>query len=318
MKYLNYGILSTASIVPRFINAVKETKHSTVAAIASRSLQKAEEWASSYDIPAAYGSYEELLGSPDIDIVYIAMINSEHFKYAELALKAGKHVLCEKPFTLTKTEAASLFALANKQKLFIMEAQKVVFLPVMKKIKEIIANGTLGNIYMVDCASSYDVTGYGWYYNAEYGGGVLLGNGIYCLEMAQFIFDCQVSEYAGLCTRSHTSVEDQFAITFQMENGTLFVNKSSTRVETQNVAYIYGEKGHIVIPEYWKARTAVIHFNTGEQQVIEYPCEHELVYEIDHVFECIQSGLTLSPVMTEQITVDSIGVLADLKNKWEK
>ena len=113
------------------------------AAIASHSLEKAQEKAKEWNIPRSYGSYEALLEDEDINVVYVAMINSEHYKYALKSLEAGKHVICEKPFTLKKEEAEHLFHVAKEKNLFLAEVQKSVFLPLMQDLKKMIAEGKL-------------------------------------------------------------------------------------------------------------------------------------------------------------------------------
>ena len=115
MKVYKYGILSTASIVPRFINALRESGRGEVVAIASRSEEKAAEKAKEWNIPKSYGSYEALLADPEVEVVYVAMINSEHYTYTLKALEAGKHVICEKPFTLNHEHARHLFQVAREK-----------------------------------------------------------------------------------------------------------------------------------------------------------------------------------------------------------
>ena len=217
---LRIGILSTASIVPRLIGAVRaaETLLSTdcfrgctISAIASRDLEKARQKARLWNVPEAYGSYEDLINSPKIDIVYIATINSEHYRYAKLALEAGKHVLCEKPFTLDAAQARELFVLAREKGLFLMEMQKTVFLPVIRQIRELIQSGSFGRIIMADFSSSYAPDYNGWFFDAAKGGGPLYGNAGYSLQLMQYLLNCYAAEWTGLCTRSSTGVEDQFS-----------------------------------------------------------------------------------------------------------
>ena len=313
---LRIGILSTASIVPRFIKAVQATDTCEAVALASRSLAKAQEKAALWKVPRAYGSYEELLCSPDIDAVYVAMINSEHYSYARMALEHGKHVVCEKPVTLTPEDAHSLFALAREKGLFIMEMQKCVFLPVMQELKRLIQEGALGKIRMADFSSSFDATYNAWMFDPEKGGGPLYGNAIYSTELMQYLFDCNITQWSGLCTRSQHSAEDQFATSMIMENGILFTNRTSTSVTTLHCAYLYGEKGYMEIPDYWKARKAILHFPGQEPTVLEYPCEHELIYEVLHAEECIRKGLSESPVMTEEMTTSAIRVLNEIARDW--
>ena len=96
---LNYGILSTSSIAPRFIGAVRESGKGNILAISSRSLEKAREKAAAWSIPTAYGSHQALLADPKVNIVYISNVNTAHYPWAKAALLAGKHVICEKPCT---------------------------------------------------------------------------------------------------------------------------------------------------------------------------------------------------------------------------
>lgn len=329
---LHIGILSTASIVPRFIGAVRAAESAaqtapgdslmpegcTVAAIASRSAETAREKARLWNIPAAFGSYEELINSPDIDIIYIAVINSEHYHFAKLSLEAGKHVFCEKPFTLNPVQARELFALARSKGLFLMEMQKTVFLPVVQKIKKRIRDGEFGRITLADFSSSFDSGYNSWFFDASKGGGPLYGNAVYSLQLMQYLLDSQPAEWTGLCTRSGTGVEDQFSIAVRLKNDTLYTNKTSMRSETQHTAYLYGEKGYIEIPEYWKARKAILHYHDQEQApvVLEEPCSYELMYEVMHAQSCIRQGLTESPVMTEEMTVSTLEVLTDLHRQW--
>ena len=123
---LRYGILSTSSIAPRFIAAVREGKAGEIVAVSSRSLEKAQAKAKEWNIPTAYGSHDELLADENINIVYISTVNSEHYRWAKAALQAGKHVVCEKPCTTTAEQTARLFALAREKKRFFMEAEKML------------------------------------------------------------------------------------------------------------------------------------------------------------------------------------------------
>ena len=313
---IHYGIISTSSITPRFIAAARSSKDSQVLALASRDLKKAREKADQWQIPRAYGSYEELMDDPDIQIIYISTINSLHYTYARMALETGHHVLCEKPFTLSEEESRDLFSLAKEKDLFLMEAEKVVFLPVMQEIKARIKAGELGRITMADFSSSFDPGYNNWFFDASKGGGPFYGNAIYSLQLLMYLFDCPVSKASGICTMSPSGVEDQFVINMLLENGLLAVNKTSITAQTKHTAYLYGEKGYVEIPSYWKAREATIHHSEGTKETLSYPCDHELVYEIDHVAECIQKGLTESPVMTKEMTVSAIRILNEIKRSF--
>lgn len=310
------GILSTASIVPRFLNASRQLDNCKVTSIASRSLEKASEKAGLWNIEKAYGSYEELIAS-DVDIVYVAMINSEHYRYAKLALENGKHVFCEKPMTLSEENSRELFALAQARGLFIMEMQKTLFLPVIKKVKEIIDCGKLGKIRMADFSSSFKSNYNTWMNDPDKGGGAFYNNLIYSVELMQYLKGCGFTDFGGLSCKSETGVADQFSVSMLMEDGTLAANKTSTLVDTCHFAYIYGEKGHVEIPEYWKARKAAVYYDDGSREELDYPCDYELVYEIEHALGCIEKGLTESPVVTGKLTIDSIRFINEISDSWK-
>ena len=312
----NIGILSTSSIAPRFIAAAREEGSFEIAALSSRTLEKAEEKAKAWDIPKACGSHEELLEDRDVDIVYISAVNAAHYKWAKAALLAGKHVICEKPCTTAEAQTRELFTLAKERGLFLMEAQKMLFLPAVQAAKAAIDSGKLGKIHMAEFNHSFYGSYNNWMYEESMGGGPLLSSAIYVIELLQYLFDCNVAEIDGLCTKHPgTNVEEQYVISGRMENGVLFSLKNSTVALLKNGACIYGEAGYAELPDYWKARK-VIFCDHKDTRVQEYPCDHELVYEVRHIADCFAKGLTESPVVTGEFSARAIRVLEQLKTKW--
>ena len=185
---LRYGILSTSSIAPRFIAAVREANAGTIVALSSRTLEKAQEKAAQWNIPTAYGSHEELLNDPNVEIVYISTVNSLHYRWAKAALESGKHVVCEKPCTTSQAHSRELFQLAREKGLFLMEAEKMLFLPAILELKNRIKAGLLGEIYMAELAHSFKATYNNWMFDREAGGGPRLSSGIYAVQLLQFLF----------------------------------------------------------------------------------------------------------------------------------
>jgi len=313
---MRIGILSTSSIAPRFIAAVREEGSFEITALSSRSQEKAEEKAKAWDIPKAYGSHEELLNDQDVDIVYISAVNSAHYKWAKAALEAGKHVICEKPCTTTESQTRELFSLAKEKGLFLMEAQKMLFLPAVLAVKEAITSGKLGRVRIAEFNHSFYGSYNNWMYDEAAGGGPLLSSAIYVVELLQFLFDCDIAEVSGICSKHPgTNVEEQYVVSGRMENGVLFSLKNSTVALMKNGACIYGEKAYAELPDYWKARK-VIFCDHKTQEVKEYPCDHELVYEVRHIAECFQKGLLQSPVVTGEFSSQAIRVLERVKAQW--
>ncbi len=137
---------------------------------ASRSLDRARAFCQENNIEKAYGSYEELYQDPEITAVYITTINREHFHEMKQALNYGKHVLCEKPFTLSKPQAIEIFQLAKEKGLFVMEMQKSLFLPVTDLIKTYIDSGMLGKLHQVNMSASFQSPKASWMHEKDQGG----------------------------------------------------------------------------------------------------------------------------------------------------
>ena len=311
---LRYGILSTSSIAPRFIAAVRAAGAGEIAALSSRTLEKAKEKAALWDIPKAYGSHEELLADEDVNIVYISSVNAQHYPMAKAAILAGKHVVCEKPCTTSADNTRELFALAREKGVFLMEAEKMLFLPAILELKKRIESGALGEIRMAELSHSFSAGYNTWLFDPVAGGGTLLSSGIYAVQLLQWLFGAMKS-IGGVRSVTESGGEWQYALTGEMENGVLFTIRNSTQVKLDNAARFYGTKGIAEIPEYWKARKAVFHID-GKNETAEFPCEHELSYEAAHIADCFAKGLLTSPVVTEELSVAGITALEQVKSQW--
>ena len=309
---LCYGILSTSSIAPRFIAAVRESGKGRVVALSSRTLEKAQAKAKEWDIPTAYGCHTDLLQDESVNIVYISNVNTQHYPWAKAALLAGKHVICEKPCTTTHSHTKELYALAREKGLFFMEAQKMLFLPAVLAVKERLAE--LGTVTMAQCSHSFPGSYNGWMFDANAGGGPLLSSGIYALQLMAWLFG-SITQISGTASKLESGVEWQYILTGCTQNGVLFSAKNSTRAVLDNTCRIFGERGYIELPEYWKARKAIFHID-GQTQTLEFPCEHELVYEVRHIAQCLEDGLLTSPVVTEELSLQGIRAIETIKAEW--
>ena len=311
---LRYGILSTSSIAPRFIAGVRAAKAGEIVALSSRSLSKAKEKAAAWNIPNAYGSHTELLSDSDVDIVYISTVNAQHYPWAKAALEAGKHVVCEKPCTTSAKETAELFALAKSKGLFLMEAEKMLFLPAVLAAKEKIDAGILGDIYMADMSHSFPAAYNGWMFDKEAGGGPLLSSGIYAVQLMLWLFG-EIADISGVKSVMENGVEWQYILSGKTETGVQFTAKNSTRAILDNTCRIFGTKGWLELPNYWKANKVIFHID-GKTETLEFPCEYELMYEAKHITDCIESGLLTSPVVMEKLSTAGIAAIEKVKKCW--
>jgi predicted dehydrogenase len=196
-----------------------------------------------------------------------------------------------------------------------MEAEKMLFLPAILEVKRRIDLGELGTIHMAELAHSFAATYNGWMFDAAAGGGPLLSSGIYAVHLLSWLLS-PIADIGGVRTTGEDGVERQYVLSGHLKDGTLFSIKNSTLSMLDNTARFYGTKGWVEIPEYWKARKVIFHFPGKEPEVLEFPCEHELIYEIQHIGKCFENGLLTSPVVTEDLSVSGITALEEVKRTW--
>lgn len=317
---LRYGILSTASIVERFVKGIRNSNDGYVYAIASRTLEKAKKAAEYLNIDKYYGSYEELLNDENVDIIYIPTVNGLHYRDCKNALLHHKHVIVEKPFTLTYLQGKELFELAKRQECFLMEAQKSVFLPVTQKVKELIDKQVIGTIHYIEFKAGfphrfdYDH----WMYDLSMGGGALYGSATYTIEYLQYLFDEPRLSIDGSCIKCITGSDEICNFNLKVNDHILVSSTIAMNVGLKNEAVIYGDLGYIVIDHFWKSRHFELILNDGTKKEYDYPVESEFVYEINHVHDCIHKGLLQSPVMNKKKTLETIELVDSLYQKWKK
>jgi D-xylose 1-dehydrogenase (NADP+, D-xylono-1,5-lactone-forming) len=185
---LRWGILGTGLINEKILPHLSTSTRNSVVAVASRSLEKAKTYSAAWKIPKYHGEYAGLLSDPEVDAVYISLPNHLHFKWAESALLAGKHVLCEKPLTLKKQEAEILFSLAHKNGLKIAEGYMYRHHAQSRKILDLVRTGALGEIRRIQ--GSFHITvapGPNIRTNAETGGGSIFDVGCYLVHLSNAI-----------------------------------------------------------------------------------------------------------------------------------
>lgn len=250
MRKIRWGVLSTARIgAEKVIPAMQLGKYCQVTAIASRKLEKAQAAARQLGIPKAYGSYEELLADPDIDAVYIPLPNHLHVSWSIKALKAGKHVLCEKPISLTATEAQELLEAAKKHpQLKVMEAFMYRHHPQWQRARRLVAQGEIGELRTIQSFFSYyNVDPNDIRNKAEIGGGGLMDIGCYCISLSRFILGTEPQRVCGIM-----EYDPQFKVD-RLTSGMLDFGKgtSTFTCATQLAPYqrvnIFGTEGRVEI-----------------------------------------------------------------------
>ena len=316
MDKVRFGILGTARIIDRFVGAVKNSDFGEVSAIASRDLEKARLRGDKLSIGKYYGSYEELLEDETIDVVYVPTINHMHFANARDALLQGKHVVLEKPMTLNRKDTEELFILAKEKGLFLMEAQKSVFLPVTLEAEKFARSGVIGKVHLADYTISVPNVDFKWFYDKSSGGGALLGSGSYIISHARKVLQEEFVSSHGMATIGETGIDTQCSLSLKTASGVLVSGRITTLVNAESEARIYGEKGMLIIRDFWKARSMTLKLYDGEERTLDFPVEYEMVYEVNHINACIRNGLLTSPIMDRETSVATAEIVENLLHSF--
>lgn len=318
MSKIRWGILSTGSIARTLATALKTLDEAEIVAVGSRNLASAEEFGQKFDIPRRYGSYEELANDPEIDVIYVATPHPAHKDNTLLCLKAGKAVLCEKPFTINAGEAAEMIDYAREHKLFLMEAMWTRYLPLMVRLREMLAAKVVGDVRIVQADFSFSApfNPHSRLFDLELGGGALLDAGIYPVSMASMILG-KPSKVTSLTHLGETGADEQTGMVFSYEEGKLAVLITSTRTAGPQDLIIRGTEGYIKISGWLRASKMTIVRPGQEDEVIELPVEgNGYTYEALEVMRCLKEGLTESPVMPLDETLELMRTLDAVRAPW--
>ena len=316
MKKIKWGILGAGVIAEKVAGAIKQYPHAELAGVGSRNMEKAEAFAERVSVEQAFGSYEELCQSPDIDIVYIATPHNFHREHTLLALRNGKHVMCEKPFAINLTEAEEMIAEARARKLFLMEAMWTCVMPGMIKLKELLKDRKIGKIKLLEADFGFQAPycPKSRLFNPDLGGGALLDVGIYPLTFALSLLG-QPDECSAEATLGETGVDELSIYNLKYKNGIMANLKASITQQTECTAKIYGTEGTITIPSDWWHLNKIIITNGHTEEIdTSYDC-NEYYYEVEEATRCIQNGLTESPVITHEWTLNMMSLMDTLRTK---
>ena len=296
---MNFGILGCGKIAHRFIKGLNETKTGNLLAVASQSIERAQAFASQYDVKA-YTTYTELLSNPEIDVVYIATYNPSHKELIHLCLEYKKHVICEKPMLKNVKDTKEAFAFARKQGCFLMEAHKAPFLPIYTQIETwipLLGTPLYGSF---DYAKRANHSPDHWVRDPEFGGS-MKDVGCYPLSVIYRLFGDEFDNVSYDFLLGERGADDLGHVTFVKE-GMILDAIGSYDVTLTNELRITGPNGMITSTDFWKSENAISVMN-GNETKINYPHISEFTYYIEHVIECIENGLLESPIMSEAASI---------------
>jgi predicted dehydrogenase len=316
MTTTRWGIIGTGKIAKAFAAALRDTPGAVLAGVASRSIDSAQAFAREQNVLQAYGSYADLAGASDIDLVYIATPHTEHASNAILVLESGKGVLCEKPFTMNRPEAEKVVALARAKKLFLMEAMWSRFMPALAEVRRIIASGEIGDVNQVTADFGFTATFDPAHrlFNCELGGGALLDLGIYPLSISAALLG-PVASVTAQAEIGPTGVDLNTGFVLRHEGGGISSCACSITTHTPVELTVSGARGFIRMnTRFHHAESITVTPADGAPRTIATPfLGNGYVHEAIEAQRCWHAGLIESPGMTHAETLALVGVMDDIR-----
>lgn len=316
--HLRWGILATGWIAEMMTNDL-HVLGSPVTAVGSRSAEKAAAFAGRFGIPRAHGSYEELVADPEVDVVYIGTPHPSHAGDAELALRAGKHVLVEKPFTLNAADSRRLVEFAAEQGLVILEAMWTRWLPHMVRIRELLAEGRLGDVRTVIVDHTQKLPGDPAHriQSPALGGGALLDLGIYPVSFAWDVLGAPESVIAH-SSPTATGVDRQTAIILGYPGGRQAVLHTALDTAGPNRAAIIGTEAWIDIDTVWYNPTSfrlVSHDGTILEEYVSHVEGRGMQYQAAELERLVAEGRLAGDILPPSETVQIMGTLDEVRRQ---
>ena len=306
MKKWNWGIFGAGRIARAFCDGLLELGNANLYLAASKSQERAVKLAEEYNMEKAYGSYEEALEDDELEICYISNLNTEHYELAKACMKAGKHLLIEKPITLNSEELEELIKISKDSNCFMMEAMWTKLLPITQEFKSWIEEGKIGEVNSINNSFGFHISldPENRVVDLKKGGGSMLDLGVYCLTYADMFFDEEPvsSHYTASTTEDNVDISGVYSMVFP--NHKVFSMSISVARQLPNNVLIIGEDGYIAIDGISRPFAAKLYKGLNvtynpEDIIASTELAHEIngyKYEAAHVMDCLEKGLLESPI----------------------
>lgn len=312
------GIIGAGWIAEKMAEALAPLEDYCVHAIASRSLEKAEEFAGRWNIEKAYGSYEELVADDEINLVYIATPHSHHFQHAMLALEHGRNVLVEKAFTANAQEAETLIRTAHEKGLFITEAIWTRYMPLSHKVKEVMESGIIGEPRVLTATLCYMMEFKERIVRADLCGGALLDLGVYALNFARMYFGTDIVRTVTNVHLGPTGMDMHESISLSFADGKMANLQAGALCLNDRQGIISGTEGYIKVDnincpevvEVWRNYELAARYEKPADMVNGYE------YQVFECRRCIEEGLQESPMMPHEETLSIMKQMDALRQEW--
>ena len=317
-KPVKIGILGAGNIAATLAYTMRHMEEVECYGVASRTLERAQEFAEKHGFLKAYGSYEEMLADKEVELVYIATPHSHHYTHMKQCIDAGKHVLCEKAFTVNAGQAEEVFRLAEEKGVLVTEAIWTRYMPSRTIINNLLADGVIGEVKTLTANLSYMIANKERIIRPELAGGALLDVGVYTLNFALMHFGNRITQKQSVVHMTETGVDGQNVMTLSYEDGRLAVLNSGIYGLSDRQGIFYGSKGFMVVDninnplevKIYNEKRELLKTVTMPEQINGYE------YEIRETIECIKKGEKECPSMKHEDTLEVLRIMDEFRSEW--
>ncbi len=315
---MKVGILGAGGIAAVVSRTLAKMDTVTCYAIASRDLEKSRRFAEEFGFQKAYGSYEELVNDPEVDLVYVATPHSHHYACMKLCIHAHKPVICEKAFTMNAAQAKEIRDLARAEKVFVTEAIWPRYMPSREMINEVLESGIIGKVQTMTANLSYVISGNARITDPKLAGGALLDVGVYGINFMLMHFGKEIDRIESSVQMTETGVDGSESITVFYKDGRMAVLTHGIYARSDRKGIFYGDKGYIVVENI--NNPGRIEVYDGEDHLLkalEVPSQISgYEYEFEECRKCIKEGRTESISMPLDESVYMMEVMDGIRRDW--
>lgn len=317
-KTVKIGILGAGNIAATLAYTMRHMEEAECYAVASRSLEKAREFAEKHGFSKAYGSYEEMLADNEVELVYIATPHSHHYAHMKQCIAAGKHVLCEKAFTVNARQAEEVFRQAKEKGVLVTEAIWTRYMPSRAIINKLLADGVIGEVKTLTANLSYAIASKERIIRPELAGGALLDVGVYPLNFALMHFGNRIIKKQSVVHLTENGVDGQNVMTLSYKDGRLAILNSGIYGLSDRQGVFYGSEGWMVVDNVNNPLEVKIYNKKRELlKTVSMPEQiNGYEYEIRETIECIKKGEKECPSMKHEETLEVLRIMDEFRCEW--
>ena len=315
---MKIGILGAGRIAAILAETMNKIPEVECYGVASRDLEKAKTFVKDHGFQHAFGSYEDMLADKEVELIYIATPHSHHYQHIKMCLDAGKHVLCEKSFTVNEKQAAEVLRIAKEKNLLLTEAIWTRYMPSRKMIDDLLAENVVGDVKKMTANLNYPLLEKERIVKPELAGGALLDVGIYPLNFAYMHFGDQVKKMHSAAQMTSAGVDGENGMILLYEDGRMAVLNSGIHGKSDSQGVFYGSKGCMIV-ENINNPEAIKIYDTESNLIREIKVPDQISgyeYEITETISCIKEGKLECPSMPHTETLKMMRVMDELRASW--